>query len=674
MKRLSFAPFASAVNSKFLELCKTSTPVKSIITGDQLFEVYLKAFPSELNTIFRVREHYNGSYDKNYIRRVGNIVFTNENGKLDTIWNVKVEGYFQQVADVLHNLLVTSELSSHFLTKESYAGSKPNKDNELEVIWTHFYSVIPKELIKPSHKVATLLGELNTEVQMLKRAVTELTAESFEIVLELIESNSIYRGQEHLSTVKNFYTLYKRIKDAPEASQVAIMYHITKNSTGISRFRNSVIGTLVTDISEGVDVEKAVKSFEHKVAPVNYKRTSAPITPRMIEEAKKKLVDANLLDSLDRRFATVSDLDVNNTLFTYTPEKSLDIFGDMTKDVKVQNKEIKKAEEISIADFIAKVVPTAKQIDVLVENRHNANMMTLLTAANKDSQNIFKWSNPFSWAYNGDITDSIKEKVKQAGGNVNGYFRVSLAWSNADDLDLSLREPSSPNPIYFGRRTSAQGGVLDIDANGGHITDAEHPVENIYYSHSHQVKDGTYEVIVNNFNKRSRSNVGFTLQVEFNGEIFNFAYDLDFNKSHTVMLKINIKGTKIEIQKLDNNLKDNGSSIQSRKFWNVNSNTFVPVTHLLYSPNYWENNAVGNKHLFFILEDCKTDEATRGFYNEFLKEDLNEHRKVIEVLSSKTKVEPVAEQVSGLGISSTKSDKLTVRVKGKTQRNFIINF
>ena len=83
----------------------------------------------------------------------------------------------------------------------------------------------------------------------------------------------------------------------------------------------------------------------------------------------------------------------------------------------------------------------------------------------------------------------------------------------------------------------------------------------------------------------------------------------------------------------------------------------------MYSPNYWGDNAVGNKHVFFILKDAKNNEDTRGFYNEFLHPRLESHRKVFEIIGEKTKCKPSEEQLSGLGFSSTKPDQILIRVQ-----------
>ena len=80
------------------------------------------------------------------------------------------------------------------------------------------------------------------------------------------------------------------------------------------------------------------------------------------------------------------------------------------------------------------------------------------------------------------------------------------------------------------------------------------------------------------------------------------------------------------------------------------------------------------KHVFFMLDACKTNEDARGFYNEFLKDELTPHRKVFEILSSRTKANPTVNQLSGLGFNTTTRNDVVVRVKGKTHRTFKVVF
>ena len=109
----------------------------------------------------------------------------------------------------------------------------------------------------------------------------------------------------------------------------------------------------------------------------------------------------------------------------------------------------------------------------------------------------------------------------------------------------------------------------------------------------------------------------------------------------------------------------------SQKKWGLTTEQYVKVSAVTLSPNYWGDNAVGNKHTFFVVEGAKNDEATRGFYNEFLHPRLEPHRKVFEVIGDKTKCAPTDGQLSGLGFSSTKRESFIVRAhQGKRQRVF----
>ncbi len=117
-----------------------------------------------------------------------------------------------------------------------------------------------------------------------------------------------------------------------------------------------------------------------------------------------------------------------------------------------------------------------------------------------------------------------------------------------------------------------------------------------------------------------------------------------------------------------------GGSFSQQK-WGVATEKFTKVNTMMRSPNYWDENQVGNKHWFFMLDGCKNDAPTRGIYNEFLNSGLEKHRKVFEILGDKTKCQPTDDQISGVGFSSTRGDSVVVNVTGaKIRKTYNITF
>lgn len=95
-----------------------------------------------------------------------------------------------------------------------------------------------------------------------------------------------------------------------------------------------------------------------------------------------------------------------------------------------------------------------------------------------------------AWTYNGGVADSIKEKVRAAGGQTEGFLRCSLAWSNYDDLDLHVVEPNNLE-IYYSNRIGRSGGKLDVDENAGYGKTRK-PVENIIWVNERKMLEGKY--------------------------------------------------------------------------------------------------------------------------------------------------------------------------------------
>jgi hypothetical protein len=278
---------------------------------------------------------------------------------------------------------------------------------------------------------------------MLDRALETITDEAVDTVLELINQNSIYRGAEHLAVVQRFKNMVGRSKLFRNSRDVFVWKELEAGDQAVNFIRNSVIGTLLVDLSEGVSLDRAVASFESKVAPANYKRPTALVTKAMIESAKKKVAELGLLSALERRYATIDDIKINDILFANaTARRTIvkDVFEELAGTVKA-NPKLDKVEEVTIEKFIADIMPTATGIELLVENRHAGNLVSLIAPVDPTAPGMFKWNNNFSWSYNGNMADSIKERVKAAGGNVTGELCCRLAWDYTDDLDFHMLEP-----------------------------------------------------------------------------------------------------------------------------------------------------------------------------------------------------------------------------------------
>jgi hypothetical protein len=260
--------------------------------------------------------------------------------------------------------------------------------------------------------------------------------------------------------------------------------------------------------------------------------------------------------------------------------------------------------------------------------------------------------------------------VKKAGGAVDGDLRCSLSWFNHDDLDLHMHEPNGYT-IYFGNRYNASPnkGKLDVDMNAGYGSTRE-PVENITYPSREHIKEGIYTLKVHNFCKRESQDVGFTVEVEFDGVIHTFNY------AKAVQDKQYVEVAQIKYSKKNGFeiVKSIESTQTAKNIWNISTQKFHKVASIMLSPNYWDEKAVGNKHYFFMLDSCMNEGQARGFFNEFLNEDLNKHRKVLEVVGSRMKTEGATDQLSGVGFSSTQRNSIFCKVTGKFTRTIKILF
>lgn len=653
---MEFKDFAKIVNAKFLELAKSGRLLKVNVPKDVLWDTYQDAYGPKHNPIFRERRVHECNTCYNFIKKLGNVVGIVD-GKKDSIWNVKgLKAPYKDVAKKMHELVMTGAISSVFLTDEKLAGKEYNiEENEAgNIRWEHFYADIDQAYI--SQSVAADCGSIESTVSVFARALKEFSIETLDSVIDLCDS--IYKGEEFKPTVVKF----KKAKEAYEASKDKTVFVWTEYKNYPAKIRNTAIGTLIVNINEGMELENAVEAYEKVVAPDNYKRTTAVVTEGMKKEAVKEIDALGYRPSLPRRHAKLTDISVANVL--YASSTAYDVMKDALDDIldSVVTKKVgrpKKAVDISIEDFLATVLPNSTKVEALVENVHLANFMTLVAPVNPDAPNMLKWDNNFSWSYKGEVTDSMKERVKTAGGAVDGEVRFSIQWNEdgqdgSNDLDAHTKAPNTH--IFYRHRNDECGGELDIDiTNPSRQTKDGIAVENTTWPSIAKMVNGDYKFYVHNFGGYNIS--GFRAQVEILGTVYEYDYPTGVGKD-VVVATVTIKDGKATIK------HSLSPSTAARQEWEISTLEYQPVSTIMLSPNFWDDNAVGNKHYFFTLEGCKNPSPVRGFYNEFLNEGLRPHKKMFEVLSSKMKCEPSDEQLSGLGFSSTQRNELSVKVDG----------
>lgn len=606
-----------------------STLYETDIDKDVLWEVYLSSFPEGTNKMYRKRREYDCGHCRNFIKTIGGAVAIVD-GKIHTIWEIDTDDVvFQPVVDALRTYVESKPIKDiwrHFTNTVGVKSTNEYTEDKQIIKWTHMYTPIPERLLERKSDIPTAKAKVRDRKNVFKRSLDEITEEAVDTVLELIASNTLYRGQEWERVLKDFRKYQREYNGLSDEEKDT--YTWTKAMTigdVIGRIRNHSIGTLLVNISEGMDLDNAVKAYENVVAPANYKRPKAIFTKKMLEDAKKTVTDLGYMDSLQRRFAKLDDITVNNILFCNRDaapriQGGLDIFDEMSKEVAVNPKKFSKVEEISAEKFVSDVLPTAKELEVLFENRHKKNMVSLIAPVNKDAKNMMKWSNPFSWAYSGNMTDSeMKERVKNAGGAVDGVLRFSIQWNagtdwNRDDFDAHCKTPCQH--IFFSHMVDhVTRGRLDVDVINPEK--GKPAVENITWADKSEMVDGDYEFFVHNY-CHSNGTSGFTAEIEFDGQIYEFEYDQPLRQGQNVpVATVTLKDGVFTIkEKLP-------STTSSREIWGVNTNQFVPVTVMCYSPNYWdEQTGIGHKHYLFMLNGCVNEDTPNGFFNEFLKQEL----------------------------------------------------
>lgn len=637
-----------------------------------VWNLYLDSFPPEIKGIYHKKPWHDCQRCWIWFKAMANVVMIDENYEIKTLFGFETIPEYQDVFKTLDEFLKTKKVDSLFFADSTSIGvfrSFAEYDGKFEENH-HFYLDIPDKFYMNTEDLASEIGDARTQRELLEDTLGQISADAIDTVLELVYSNTLYRSDQWKDTLEGLKDVFDEFNEID--SNCDLNNWFWKKSAILPRnivhVKNTSLGTLLLDISDGMDLEQAVTNYEKITAPSNYQRPKAIYSKEMLEDAKAKIAELGYMDSLERRFAKLEDISINNVLFANRDVKASigqDIFDELRKNVSKKIHNFDKVSNISLEEFINNVLPQAQEISLYMDSRFEDNFVSLIAPLNKDAPSMFHWDNPFSWTYENNITDSLmKERVKQMGGDVDVDLRFSIQWNDGEwdknDLDAHSTEPDGEEIFYSHMKSSKTGGWLDVDIINP--VEGETSVENIQYKYKDKMIDGIYLFRVHQYTYRGGDN-GFKAEIEFNDTIYSFDYPFRLSQGEYVeVAKVELKDGKFILTDLLNK-KIHYSGYDDH--WNVPLNDFVPVSLICFSPNYWNGNEFGNKHIFFMLKDCINDTNPSGWFNEYLNNELHPHKRVMEALSSIMRVEYTENQLSGIGFSLGKlgEKKITVKVK-----------
>lgn len=637
---------------------------------DEMWHLYLDSLN---DSIYRKKQFHDCSACRSWFKKMAGVISIDDNGTVTTMWSGNTLNEYKETFNKLHNYVMNNfHIKSPFLVSHDEIGIESSiiEEDGYFTKHYHFFTQVPSKYVKQSKIVNKELANLQTNRATLENSIDLISLDAINTVLELIGDNNLYRGNIWEADLKRFKEIKTLALDLSEKSDNVMDIFFWNNSLNvgdrISKIKNSSIGVLLIDLTNAMDIDLALKRYEDIVAPSNYQRPKEIFTTDMVDQAQEKIKELGYIDSLQRRYAIIDDLSINDVLYVDKGISNLfkdlsGFFDKLRSGAIIEQKRTEGVPTISLSDFIENIIPEADDISIYAASNLTGNFVSLIAPENIDAPSMFQWSNAFCWSYKNNLADSMKERVKAMGGDVDVDLRFSIQWNHLDswnmcDYDAHCIEPDIPVPIYYHNKQSRYSdGYLDVDV----VSPRKNipAVENIRFKNKKRMREGTYLFRVHCFNICG-NNDGFDAEIEFDNKIFKFSYHkpLKYNEFIDVAYVKYYNGN-FEIIPILTPIYG------SNKVWNINMNTFVPVSLICYSPNYWGNNSVGNKHVFFMIKNCINRDTPNAWYNEYLKPELkNENKRVMEALGRIAKVKESDNQLSGLGFSTTKKETFLVKV------------
>lgn len=372
--------FDSTINAGFTKLFYTTTHKKAA-----LFDIFLNALPAE------ARQHYNCSTCRSFVYEYGDLVAISETGALySALWcEGSTPKFFKEAVKALRQYVELQKVAGLFTSSKTTLGTPVTEE------WYHMSVEFPYTFRYRS----TVTQQ---DFKMLIGALCDYSMNAVEVALKMVRSESLYRGNVISNQLEWFHTVLTKW-NAPHVSYTyrnnLVWKMLAEVSPSYCHIKNGMLGSLLDDISAGMNIDIIKSRFNAKMDPTQYQRPQAAPEVGNIKELMKYIEENNFDNSFARRFATIDDLKS-----IWKPEAEVvsshintasSILDSMikSKSTPLFDSAIYTKKTMGWVKFRDTILPMAKRITLNPMGLLMATS-TFLTANDPDSKPIFKWDSP----------------------------------------------------------------------------------------------------------------------------------------------------------------------------------------------------------------------------------------------------------------------------------------
>lgn len=389
--------FLTSFRNQFTRL---TADAKALFTTNAtgLWDTFLSSLPPW------ERQHHTCHACRRFVEQYGGLVTIDDMGLTDAVmWGRDVPLFYQPAFSALRRLVERAKVTGVFFSDHKMWGTPVTDMTTRHPTFHHMAVQAPPHLIRKPSTLVTAEQDMavkREEYGMLQRGLQEFPFTVVEQALEILKSDTLYRSEKVLGPAQWLHDLHKaRAATAYQKRDNVTWRAVASAPPGFSHVKSTMIGSLLEDLASGASFEGVRKRFAQKMNPLQYQRPTAPPTLGNIAQAEKIVAELGLSGALDRRFASLVDVE---TLWRPTvPEVRHDgVFGHLKAPTTAPT--ISGTSGVMTwVKFQRDVLPNARKIEYLVP--HGAqSYIALITAQNRAAPPILQWDhigrrNPVNW-------------------------------------------------------------------------------------------------------------------------------------------------------------------------------------------------------------------------------------------------------------------------------------